>query len=377
VTNLAVREQTYESVAADFSYAGRVLEFLHPQSLRASGTQTMTADAVVLDWNAGMYFFTNGYSTTMPMAMIRCLGPKTAAQIEPYEFLSPPTVRVHGQLPLRDINRGRDLEGTDMTFEIVRGAPFRWSKLATTNIIGTVHWLGQSMVLTNVAAAFYDGDCAGGAYFDFHPTNYACNFSFEVAVTNLDVHLLGLDLSDSKTNLIEGFLTGRAVVTDADSKTWRSWNGYGRAELRDGLLWNIPMFGRFSPALNTVTPGLGNSRATEAKAQFVMTNGVARFDRVEIQTLTMRLEYAGTVDLQQNVDARVTAQLLRNMPVIGSVISMVLSPVSKIFECQVNGQVSEPRVTPIYFPFSRYLLMPLHPVRAFEEIMPAADKPKG
>jgi len=92
-----------------------------------------------------------------------------------------------------------------------------------------------------------------------------------------------------------------------------------------------------------------------------MTNGVVRSDALEIHTLTMRLQYAGTVDLQENVNAHVTAQLMRNTPVVGSLVSLILYPVSKIFECQVNGRISDPKVTPIYFPFSKYLLMPLHP----------------
>jgi hypothetical protein len=258
-----------------------------------------------------------------------------------------------------------------MTFEIIRGTPFRWTKLTTTNIIGTVHWLGQELILTNITTDFYGGSGSGYAYFDFRPAGYGCDFNFGFEATNVDVHLLGLDLSTNKANLVEGRLTGSAVVTDANSDTWRSWNGHGHAQLHDGLLWNIPLFGFFSPALNTVTPGLGNSRATDATVTFVMTNGVARTELLEIRTRTMRLLYSGTVDLEQNANARVTAQLLRNTPVIGVVISLVLTPVSKIFECQVTGQISDPKVTPIYFPFSQYLL---HPIRTFQEMMPTAPK---
>jgi len=143
--------------------------------------------------------------------------------------------------------------------------------------------------------------------------------------------------------------------------------------LKDGLLWNIPVFGFASQVLNVFTPGLGNSRATEASAQFVMTNGVVHSDSLEIHTLTMRLQYIGTVDLAQNVDARVTAQLMRNTPVIGSVLSLVFTPVSKIFECRVTGLISDPKVTPIYFPFAKALLVPLHPLRSFEELFPSAN----
>ena len=373
VTNFSIRQQTYESVAAAVFYTNRVLTFLRPAALRAQGSQTLTADSVTLDWNAGMYFFTNGFSTTEPSAVLRAIGPKTAALLAPYEFRVPPVVRVHGRLPLRDLNFGRDLEGTDLTFDIVRGVPFRWTKLATTNIAGTVHWTGQELLLTNIAASFYGGDVAGNAHFNFKPVGYDFDFSFEVFGTNVDARLLGADLTTNKTSLIEGRLTAHVAVTDADSRWWRSWNGYGSAQLRDGILWNIPIFGLFSPVLNTLAPGLGNNRATDAAADFTLTNGVARTDSLAIRTLTMRLDYRGTVNLLGEADARVTAQLLRNTPMLGSVVSTVLWPVSKIFECQVNGQVTDPKVTPIYFPFSQYLLNPL---RSLEKIMPG-EKPKG
>ncbi|HEY5043297.1 MAG TPA: AsmA-like C-terminal region-containing protein [Verrucomicrobiae bacterium] len=373
LTNFSVRGQSADSVTGNFSYTNRVLEFLHAELFRADGTQTMTADAVALDFNARMVFFTNGFSTAEPMVVCRAIGPKTASLVEPYEYLSPPTARVNGQLPLREMNSGHDLDGTDMRFDIIRGAPFRWSKLQTTNITGTIHWLGQFLILTNVAAAFYGGQGGGYAFFDFRPVGYGCDFNFGVAVTNVDVQRLAEDLTSSPTNALEGILSGQAAVTNANSKTWRSWNGHGAAQLKNGLLWNIPVFGFLSPVLNTFTPGLGNSRATEARAVFVLTNGVIRSDSLEIQTATMRLQYAGTVDLEQNVNARVTAQLMRNTPVLGSLVSLVLTPVSKIFECQVNGLISDPKVTPIYFPFAKILLAPLHPLRSFEELFPLVN----
>ena len=370
VTNLVVREQAFESVVADITYTNRILELLHPQSLREHGTQIMTADAVALDWNAGMYYFTNGYSTTDPMAVVNCIGPQTAAQIAPYHFFTPPTARVHGQLPLRDVKNPHELEGTDMTFDIIQGAPFRCDTLASTTIPGTVRWVSPDLWITNVVGEFYGGSARGNAHFDFRPVGYGSDFAFEVTVTNTDALRLGEDLTTNKSDLIEGRLSGHWVVTAANTKTWRSWNGYGDAGLREGQLWNIPVFGIASHMLNTVAPGLGNSRATDAAMKFVMTNGVIRSDLLEIHTLTMRLEYSGTVDLEQNANAHVTAQLMRNTPVIGSAISLMLSPVSKIFECQVTGQISAPKVTPIYFPFGKYLL---HPIRTLEDL----NGPKG
>jgi hypothetical protein len=305
-----------------------------------------------------MIFFTNGFSTFDQMVIPRAIGAKTARTVEPYQYLSPPTARVHGQFPLRDINTGSDLDGTDLTFDVIRGAPWRWSRLEATNITGTIHWLGQLLVLTNITAGAYGGEADGHAYFDFRPVGYGCNFDFAVIATNIDVHRLAAGLSGSKTNKLEGLLHGWTTIESGNSKTWQSWNGYGRAQLHDGLLWNIPIFGLVSPLLNTFAPGLGNSRATDASVAFVMTNGVAHTDSLTIQTPTMRLQYVGTLDLQEHVNAYVTAQLMRNAWFVGPLVSTVLWPVSKIFECRVTGLVSDPKVSPVIFPF--------HPLRHFE-----------
>jgi len=360
LTNFAVRGQTIESLDTDVVCTNRVLSFLRTQAFRSLASQTLTADSITLDFNQHMIFFTNGFSTFEEMVIPRAIGPKTARTVEPYQFLAPATARIHGQFPLRDINSGRDLAGTDLTFEVIRGAPWRWTKLEATNVTGTIRWLGQYLVLTNITAGAYGGEAKGHAYFDFRPVGYGCDFDFAFTATNIDVHQLATGLSGSKTNKLEGTLHCSATIISGNSQTWKSWNGYGRGQLYDGLLWNIPIFGLISPVLNTIAPGLGNSRATDASVAFGMTNGVAYTDSLVILTKTMRLQYVGSLDLQQNVNAYATAQLLRNTWVVGPVVSMVLWPVSKVFECRVTGQVTDPKIAPVIFPF--------HPWKRFEEM---------
>jgi hypothetical protein len=365
LTNFSIRAQPADSLAGDFFYTNKMLEFFRPQLFRAGGTQVLKADAVLLDFVNGRIYFTNGFSTTEPMFVLRCIGPKTAKLIEPYQFPGPPTATVNGCSPMRDVKGGHDLDDADLTFVILKPTPFQWEKLRSPAMTGTIRWLGQKLVLTNIVAKVYDGDGTGNAYFDFTPAHPGSDFRFTMNVTNVDLHLLAADLS-SPSNKLEGRLSGKLFVTNASSETWRSWNGYGDAQLRNGLLWNVPIFGLVSDGLNLFAPGLGNSRATDAATTFGLTNGVIFSDQLEMHTATMRLKYAGTVDLQQNVNARVTAQLLRNTPLIGPLVSMVLSPVGKIFECQITGQLGDPKIVPLWVPAPITDL--LHPIRSVEKM---------
>lgn len=364
LTNFMIRGQAADSVVSGFQYSNRVVEFFSPRLSRAGGTQAMTADRITLDFTAQRIWFVNGYGTADPEAVARAIGPKTGRTLEPYHFEEPPTVRVNGCAPLRGT------EGADLSFDIVKGAPFQWLKFKLPFIAGTVHWRGQTLILTNLAAAFYGGSGNGFANFDFRAPHAGADYQFAVNVTNVNLHLLAKNLLPP-TNHLEGTLNGQLVVTRADSRDWQTWDGFGHANLHDGLLWDIPVFGILSPVLNTVSPGLGNSRATEASARFTITNGVIYSDSLEIRSTMMRLQYACAVDLKEDVNARVTAQLLRDTWVVGPLVSTALWPVSKLFEYHVTGTLKNPKSEPVYVP--KLLLMPLHPIRSLEGLFPGGD----
>ena len=375
LTNFAIRGQTMDSVAAKIYYTNLAANIYAPELWRGNGTQWMKADELFLDLRRMAIWITNAEALADPLPVARAIGPKTGRVMEAFHFLTLPRARVHGSTPIINILNAQDAELADLTFDFEQGVPFRWAKIQTTNLTGTIRWLKQSLILTNMAAALYEGHGSGFGDIDFRPVGHDCDFDFSFALTNVNLHLLAADLSTNKNNL-EGQLSGDVLVTNASSADWHSWNGGGRANLHHGVLWDVPIFALLSPVLNAVTPGLGNSRAQEATARFLITNGVITTDSLLIRADSMRLQYIGTVDLQQKVDARVTAQLLRNTPMVGPVISEVLWPFSKIFECRVTGQLSDPVVAPIYIP--KLLLVPLHPVRSLEELFtpaPAADSP--
>jgi len=365
LADFAVRDQKMEQFSADLAYTNWTVDFYQPRASRAGGEQTFRADQVTLDLAGERLWFTNGFGKADIMVIGRAIGPITAAAMKPYEFLAVPTARVNGCVPIKMEHGDLVLDDADLVVDIQGTVPFRWRRFETPAIGGTVHWWKDLLILTNVTSECYTGTGKGWGKFDLETPGAGTDFSFFIQATNVDLHQMGLALW-SPTNHLEGALSGTVLISDANSDDWRTWNGSGKAQLHDGLLWDVPIFALMSPVLNAFSPGLGNSRATEAAAKFVMTNGVITTDSLIIQAQSMRLEYDGTVDLDENLNARVTARLFRNMPVLGSVLSFVLTPVSKVFECRVGGKLSDPKVTPAYIP--KILLVPLHPIRTIEEL---------
>ena len=377
LADCAIRGQTVDRLTADVTYSNLTAEFLHPQLTRAGGAEYFSAEKVLLDIAGEKLFIASGVGRVTPMVVGRAIGPQTAGAMAPYEFSTAPDARVSGWIPLKQKDGEVVQDDADLLVDIVGTTPFRWRKFATPAATGTIHWLKTDLIITNAVTECYGGAARGWGIFDVRPNTVGTDFQFYLTGTNVDFHQMGVALW-SATNQLAGALSGTVMVTHANSDDWRTWNGYGAARLRHGLLWDVPIFGLISPALNLLTPGLGlgNNRATEAAGNFLLTNGVVFTDSLVIQTAMARLDYVGTVDLEQNVHARVTAQLLRNTPVVGSMVSWLLWPVSKAFECEVTGTLGEPKPTPLHAP-AKLLLVPLHPIQSLEELLPSTEKPRG
>jgi len=363
LTNFTFRGEHADGVQAVAQYTNRWLMVTDAHLQR--GAERITADTLAIDFNGKKILLTNGFSTADPQAVARAIGPRIGHIIEPYRFTQPPTARVHGIIPLHHD------EDADLYFEL-EGGPFHWSKFHVPRISGHVHWIGQKLYLTEVRSAFYGGSARGSASFDFHPRE-GTDFQFNLAATNALLQLLVGDLS-SRPNTLEGRLSGNLIVNQASSTNWRTWQGGGDVALEDGLIWDIPVFGVFSPILNGIIPGLGNSRATAGTGSFSITNGVVRSDNLDIRCPLMRMDYHGAVDLQGQVNARVEAQLLRDAWVIGPLISTVFWPVTKLFEYKVTGSIGKPKTEPLYF-IPKIVLLPFHPIRTLRELLPAENAP--
>ncbi len=353
LTNFSFREQTASRFEGALRYTNRVLEVFKPRLER--GLETVTAEGIAADFNTQRIHFTNVFSTTEPMAILRAIGPRTARAIEPYQFHRPPQVRVNGYAPLKD-DRDADLRLA------VDGGPFEWLHFMIPHITAQVHWLGDAVVLTNVHLTAYDGTAAGFADFDVS-AEPGTDFRFNLGVTNADLRLLMADVS-AQTNKLEGRLSGVLVVTQASSEDKYSWNGHGHLQIRDGLIWAVPVFGALSKPLDSLVPGLGSARITQGAGAFTLTNGVMVSDTLELRAPTSRLLCQGTVDFDRRVNVRVAAVPLRDNLGLGRVLGLAFWPVTKLLEYRVTGTLDEPKAEPVYLP-----KLLLHPFRTFEEIL--------
>ncbi len=361
VAKFSFRSNAVEKLTASLRFTNQQL---HASALRLENAgKLITAEAVTLDFPTKKVFFTNVFSTVDPYLVTRLIGERVAANVAPYQFTDPPEIHLNGSLTIGQI------EDADLHFDVA-GTRFQWKQFIADRISGRVDWQGMTLLITNVQADIYRGRTVGWSYFEFTPRDGA-DFRFDLAAADIDLQAAVRSLA-GHTNHLEGLLHGHWTLDSGNTREPKSLRGHGTVNVRDGLLWDFPIFGIFSPMLNAILPGAGNSRAHEASAKFIISKGMVYSDNLEIRAPALRMQYRGGVDFQQNIDARVEADLLRDTWIIGRLVSLVLTPLSKLFEYKVTGTLNHPESEPVYIP--NFLMMTLRPFHSIKKAL-APDKP--
>ena len=368
LTNAMFRGQTVKACFARVTYTNQFLSILEPVVIR-EGEQGIAA-GIGIDLTRPRLFLTNAVGRLSAQAVAKCIGADVEKALTPFAFEVPPDARAEGSVPL-----GASDKSEDMRFEI-DGGPFHWRRFHLEKAKATLLWRGDTLTITNFQGRWHGAGVKGAARFQFTPKGQGDLFSFHVRVDGGDLRPVLRDLEPGKNTKVEGRVSGDLFVTHADTEDWKSWQGYGHANLTNGLLWDFPVMGVFSPVLNTMMPGLGNSRARRATTTFVVSNSVIYSRDLEIRATAMRMNYTGSVDFDQNVDGLMEAELLRDLPAVGFLVSKMLWPVTKVFEYRITGTLANPKTQERYL-IPRILLMPLHPIKTLKDLFELEQPPSA
>jgi hypothetical protein len=350
------RDQDFDRLNAVVLYTNRTLTASQVNLVR--GTNDLQAASIRYAFDSDLLDIHAATNTIHPAVVAAAISPGFPERLAPYRFDSPPRVLAHGSI------RPRHPGSANLVFDI-DGGPFRFWRLSADAIQGRLLWQGDSLSLTQIHARFYQGHLSGEAHFDIAESAEG-RYRFHALVNDAQLADLLTEATQGRTNIAQGTFNLDLHVTDARTPDLYSWNGYGTVNLRDGLLWDAPLFGFLSPVLNTVVPGLGNNRAEHASATFTVTNSVFHTRNLSIACPPARLLYRGTIDFDQRVDARVEGQILSDLGGFGPLFGLVLRPLTKLLEFRVTGTLAEVEAEPLYVP--RILFLPLQPIKILRSL---------
>jgi hypothetical protein len=268
-------------------------------------------------------------STLSPKDVVIWIDPKLLKDIVPYRFKKPPYVEVDGKV---DLAGG---ESTDLRVNVSAptGLHYRFinrdldSRRATTRL----HLLGQTLFLKDLDASLMGGRVGANAAFSVKPGD----LSYKATIKIRDVDFPSFTKLYFNYDELRGRLHGEYDFTGAgvDARTMR---GKGTAEVIDGNVFAIPIFGPLSSILNSIVPGLGFNVAKRASASYQVRDGIITTDDFLVRGNGFSMLGGGQLfflDDRMTFDVRLNAQGLPGT---------LLFPVSKLFEYRSEGKMSKP-----------------------------------
>lgn len=315
--------------------------------------QGATVDEVTYSNDSQQVTVSNAVCHLYPRLVTRMIGPVTDRAMKDYSFSEPPDVVVNGMIPVEES------EHSYMDFKLVKNRGFRWWRLSPENLMGVVRWQGEQLCLTNLTADLYGGKLRGWAFFDF-TSEQGSDFQFDAHFTDCDLNPF-MNSLNNKSNKLKGLMDGRLVISKANTADWKSWNGYGDVSITNGLIWDIPVFGMFSDALNVLSPGLGNSQASKGYGTFTITNSVVHTEDLEIASPTFQMRCKGDIDFDRHLSAQIDMDILKEWGGFGRVVNFATTPLRRVFRCNVTGTFEKPEIEFVYIP--KPLMMIVQPIK--------------
>lgn len=363
-TNVIYRGEHVDTARARLGYADR---FLSVADARVrDGAYWVSVDGFAYDAKAGLISFTNAVSRFAPWRVTRSIGPFVHQTMSPYEFIEPPLVHVNGVIGVRG-----DMSRNNIRFDAESDGSFQWWKLRAKGVSASVLSIGSRLSVTNIQAGFHGGQLRGNLEFELGKED-GNRLQIDTRLSDVELGALVADLSE-RTNRLEGRLTGVFRVDDGLTSDPATWTGGGQATLRNGFLWGFPLFGVFSSILDGMSSGLGQARFTEGTANFTLAQGAVHTRDLQMKSPTMSLGYSGSVTFDRKIDMVVQGSMFRRVPLLGSVVSIALSPLEKLFEYRLTGTLDEPVTGPAHVP--TLLLFPFRPFGTLRDLLPDEHRP--
>lgn len=267
------------------------------------------------------------------------LGGKFPEYVRPYQFASPPTLKVDGLVDLVDTKEKLD---TNLTVDIDSNSTMKWRLFKVDFIFGQpkarLKFVDRQLGISVNQAQLFDGGFQGTLDMDLSKpkANYITTF----AMTNADfAKVMKVVFNSDGTT---GTLNGKTSFSGTLDKL-ESINGTGEMTVTEGYLMPIPFLGGLSSVLNAIIPNFGFAKANRARSNFILANGYIETKEFEIYSSNFTLIGNGRyqfVDDMADLNVRVNVR---------GIVGLLLFPVSKLFEYHGTGSLKNVKWSPANF----------------------------
>ena len=260
--------------------------------------------------------------------------PKYFKEVVDYKFRHPPNLVVNGVFHFHGANDHIEIKidaptGMDYVF-LGKTLPF-------DRVAGRLLFTDNRLQLFDIDGKLFNGDVRGAA--DVSLARNDNHYHANLTLDGVDFPRLADLYFKYKTN--HGKLSGAYEWTSAGSDA-RAMQGSGSANVTEGDIFAIPVFGPLSELLSAIIPGAGYSLARQAKSNFTIKDGIIHTDDFKVSGKLFGMIGHGDIHfIEDKLDFDIRIQ--------AGGAGVVLTPVYKLFEYKGEGPIAKPNWHPKRF----------------------------
>jgi len=286
-----------------------------------------------------------GVSSIDPQALAGLLGILTNGVFQAFSFEGPSRLTASGTVAFEDHARS-NFDVTLMADEI------RYGHFTGRDCSFRVLGRGLTNRVADIEADLSGGALTGEMSFFFDPVSYSnTGYSARLNLRNAQTRRFLEAVSTNDVDAYTGNLTLNLDVNGpGGANIWQTISGSGRATIRDGRVFSLPIFGGFSEIMRKTVPGLDFVlRQTDASADFEIGGGRVKSDKVLVQGDILSLTGHGVAYFDQRLDFTCRVTLMKEHTLVSKILSALTYPISKLFEFRLRGTLREPVWYPVNF----------------------------
>lgn len=346
-----------ETLQTPMAYSNRVLTL---ESLHATHQGKRFDGNIQIDFAQQLARF-DAASSFDPPSLARAIAPDHPTILTNFAFTGPVYSKGSGQV---DYSGGTNhafratLQAEDVSVSLLQAAIFK------TDIEGR----GDQLRFPNASFQFCDGLVEGSAEFDLNFRDAASPYRMDARVTEIDFTKFLQRISTNDHSKTSGKLSGTFEFTaDANVGFWASAEGAGQAEIAEGNLRNLPLFGGFSRFIQTSIPGFNLFSLTTFFADYQLTGGKLLSENIQLGGTLLSASARGKYSPEIGLDFVVLAEPLRQtrenkkwyqLHLWGAdLLKWGTLPLFDLFDFKLEGPLHDPQWRMIALPKELYQIM--------------------
>ncbi len=339
-----------DRLEAEINYLDRLKRLDVSNALVEAGGESVSAGSVSLEWNRRSLSFDNMRALCRPSFAASLISGESKSFIAPYDLEEPAHWAGNGSLEfMNEVKPDIHLS--------VSGPVISFKELGFQNFSTMVHWTDTRLNFEKFRCHGYDGSLLVDLGLDFATVDDPA-IHMQASGLEIDTRLLSKEFKQDSE--IQGLANFNIRIDAGRAQSPDTWSGKGTVIIEDGVLWDIPVFGRLSQTMDSIIKGIGHSRINRATMDFELNGGTIQFRKCRFDGTQFGINLEGQLTTSGEIDATARARMFQAENPVERLLNLTLSPVSEGLCYEITGDLKSPSIKPRYI-IPRVLLNPLAP----------------